>query len=173
LTGVGRAFSAGGDYVLLEELAAGNRTIGDELAQINHELMQTMLLLDRPVVAAVNGPAVGFGAALVALCDIVIMAEAAYIQEPHVKYGLPASPACQLIWPHLTSQAMAKEILMSGRRVRADEAVRIGLANRVVPDGQELEAAVDLAGELAALPRSGIAEIKRAFNRPLAEATTP
>ncbi|MBO0728443.1 MAG: enoyl-CoA hydratase/isomerase family protein [Acidimicrobiaceae bacterium] len=169
LTGAGRAFSAGGDFVLLNELAAGNRAMSDELSHINHELMQTMLLLNAPVVAAINGPAVGFGAALAALCDIVVMAETAYIQEPHVKYGLPASPACQLVWPQLMSQIVAKELLMSGREVRAEEAVRLGLANRVVADGRALGTAIDIAQELAALPRSGVATIKRAFNHPLAE----
>src|ERR1035438_7388926 len=75
--------------------------------------------------------AVGFGAELLALCDVVIMAEGAFLSDPHVTYGLRPSPACQLVWPHLTSVAVAKELLMSGRRVEASEALRLGLVNRI------------------------------------------
>ena len=167
LTGSGRAFCAGGDLSLLRELAAGNQVLQEELSDINRELLRCMLELHVPVIAAVNGPAVGFGAALLALSDIVVIAEGAYVSEPHVKYGLPASPACQLVWPHLMSRAVAKELLMSGRHVEADEALRLGLVNRVVAPGELLSEALRIARDFVALPTSGIASIKREFNLPL------
>jgi enoyl-CoA hydratase len=168
-TGAGRAFSAGGDLALIRELAAGNRPLSEELARINQAMLESMLGRELPVVAAVNGPAIGFGAALLALCDIVVMSASAYISEPHAKYGLGPSPACRLVWPHLLSRAVAKELLMSGRAVGAEEAVRIGLANRSVADGEELKAALEIASELAALPKPGIAEVLRELDGPLLE----
>ena len=169
LTGSGRAFCSGGDLSVLRQLAEGAATLQEELGRINRELFERILGIDIPVIAAVNGPAVGFGAALVALCDIVVMAEAAYLSEPHVKYGLPASPAIQLIWPELTSRTVAKELLLTGRRIDAFEAQRLGLANHVVSSGQELTEALRIADELMAMPRAGVAAIKQALNDPLVE----
>lgn len=169
LTGSGRGFCSGGDFSVLERLAEGAPELQKELGEINRGLLYGLLGLEIPVIAAVNGPAVGFGAAMVALCDIVVMADGAYLCEPHVRYGLAASPAIQLIWPCLTSRALAKELLMTGRRVTASEAVRLGLANHAVPQGEELSASLAIAEELMALPHAGVAAVKRAFNEPLIE----
>ena len=169
VTGAGRAFCAGGDYALIKELAAHNETLHEELSRINAAMLPGLLELDIPVVAAVNGPAVGFGASLVALCDIVVMAEGAFLSDPHVKYGMAAAPGCELVWPHLTSRAIAKELLMSARRVEAPDALRLGLANHVCPRGTELDKALELLAELGALPPSGVTAVKRAFNKPLLE----
>ena len=169
LAGAGRAFCAGGDLSLVRELDAGNETLQQELSLIHRQLLTSMLETDLPVIAAVKGAAVGFGAELLALCDIVVMAEGAFLSDPHVTYGLRPSPACQLVWPHLTSVAVAKELLMSGRRVEASEALRLGLVNRITARGEELTEALRIATELAALPVSGMAAVKRAFNRPLVE----
>ncbi len=169
LTGEGRAFCAGGDLSLVEQLAAGNEALQEELSQIHRQLLTAMLETDLPVIASVKGAAVGFGAELLALCDIVVMAEGAYLSDPHVTYGLHPSPACQLVWPHLTSVAVAKELLMSGRRVEAAEALQLGLANRITPRGEELTVALHIAEELAGFPVSGVIAVKRAFNRPFVE----
>jgi enoyl-CoA hydratase/carnithine racemase len=167
LTGAGRAFCSGGDLALVRELNAGDSPLGDELGRITFALLELMLTRELPVVAAVNGPAIGFGAALLALCDVVVLAASAYVCEPHAKYGLAPSPACALVWPHLTSRTVARELLLSGRRVGAEEAVRLGLANRAVADGTELTAALQLAEELAAAPAAGIAAVLRDLNGPL------
>jgi enoyl-CoA hydratase len=169
LTGAGRAFCAGGDLSLVHELGTGNEVLQEELSSIHRQLLSAMLETDLPVIAAVNGAAVGFGAELLALCDIVLMAEGAFLADPHVKYGLRPSPACQLMWPHLTSVAVAKELLMSGRKVDAGEAMRLGLINRITPRGEELRVALRMADDLAALPISGVASVKKAFNRVLVE----
>jgi enoyl-CoA hydratase len=169
LTGAGRAFCAGGDLSLVDQLATGNDALQEELSLIHRQLLTAMLETDLPVIAAVRGAAVGFGAELLALCDIVVMAEGAFLADPHVAYGLNPSPACQLLWPHLTSVAVAKELLMSGRRVEAAEAVQLGLANRMTARGEELTVAFGIAEELAAFPVAGVVAVKRAFNRPFVE----
>jgi enoyl-CoA hydratase len=169
LSGAGRAFCAGGDLSLVRELESGNDEVQRELSLIHRQLLTAMFETDLPVIAAVKGAAVGFGAELLALCDIVVMAEGGFLSDPHVKYGLPPSPACRLVWPHLTSVAVAKELLMTGRRVEAGEALRLGLINQIVPRGEELNVAMRVAGDLASLPVSGVAAVKRAFNRPLIE----
>jgi enoyl-CoA hydratase len=169
LTGAGRAFCAGGDVELLQD---AQRPVRDELSRIHRELLPLMLQCPVPTLAAVHGPAVGFGAELAALCDLVVMDENAYLSDPHVRYGLPASPGCQLVWPHLTSRAVAKELMLSGRQVNADEALRLGLANRVTAPGDDVRVALELAAELAAMPAAGVAEIKRASNAPLLDELT-
>jgi len=166
LTGAGRAFCAGGDVALIHDAP---RRVREELSHIHRELVPLVLTLPVPIVAAVHGPAVGFGAELVALCDLAVMGHDAFLSDPHVRHGLPASPGCQLVWPHLTSRAVAKELLLTGRRVQAEEALRLGLVNRVTAPGEELQVALALAEELAALPAAGVAQVKRAFNAALVE----
>ena len=167
LTGAGRAFCAGGDVALLAEMPGGSRAVRDELSRLHRALMRSMLSLPAPIIAAVHGPAVGFGAELAALCDLVVIGRDAFLSDPHVHHGLPPSPGCRLVWPHLTSRSVAKELLFSGRRVDAEEAFRLGLVNRVVAPGDELTVALEVAAELAALPVSGVTAVKRAFNQSL------
>jgi enoyl-CoA hydratase len=172
VTGAGRAFSAGGDRAVLA--AMGTDTAFDaRLHDLTVRQIAGILDLPWPVVAAVNGPAIGFGAALAAVCDLVVMAEDAYLAEPHSGFGIDPSPGIALAWPHLTSLAVAKELTMLGRRVGAAEALRLGLANRVVPTAEVVTAAVALAHELAAVPAAGLTRAKRALNavvRPAFEA---
>jgi enoyl-CoA hydratase len=172
VTGSGRAFSAGGDFSFLQ--AVTGRPVEDELAEALHAAtvgwMEGVLTVPMPVIAAVNGPAIGFGAAVVAACDLVVIAEDGYLCEPHVTYGLPPSPAIELLWPRLTSMQVSKELTMTGRRLGADEAARVGLANRVVPAGTAKDAAVAWAHELAMLDRQGLALAKETHNRPVLDA---
>jgi enoyl-CoA hydratase len=104
---------------------------------------------------------------LATLCDIVVMGENAYLFDPHVNFGLGAFPTVQLVWPRLTSYNVAKELLMSARKVTAAEAVQLGLANRVCPAGQEVSTAVEIGKQFVVLPREGIAKVKASFNAPL------
>jgi enoyl-CoA hydratase len=167
LTGAGRAFSAGGDREILRQIAEGTCADQEELGRITLGINRAMLELEIPAIAAVNGLAVGFAAGLVALCDLVVMGRSAFLSDPHVQYGIAATPAAQLVWPHLCSSVIARDILMSGRRVHAEEALRIGLCNSVCEDGGERAAALEMAEPYLALPRGGIAATKRAFNQPL------
>jgi len=167
LTGAGRAFSAGGDRDILRQMAEGTCNDMDELGHLTMGAIEAMLALEIPAIAAVNGFAVGYSAGLVALCDVVVMGESAFLSDPHVQYGIAGGPATQMVWPRLCSELAAREILMSGRKVMAPEALRLGLCSRVCPDGKELATALEIAGQFTALPASGIAATKRNFNAPL------
>lgn len=167
VTGAGRAFSAGGDRELLRQIAAGRLQQGDSLAKVHADTLRCMLGLSIPCIAAVNGPAIGYAAGLVAMCDIVVMGENGFLSDPHVKFGIAATTATQLIWPRQTSEARARELLMTGRDVRAREAVDIGLANCMCAAGEELATAMVFAEKFTALPAKGVADTKQAFNKPL------
>ena len=86
-----------------------------------------------PVIAAVNGPAVGLGCSLALLSDLVLMAEGTYLADPHVQVGVVAGDGGAMVLPLIVGLARAKELLFLGDRVSAEEAVQLGLANRVVP----------------------------------------
>jgi enoyl-CoA hydratase len=167
LTGAGRAFSAGGDRKYVEEIIAGRLEAKVALRRTHFATAEAMISLAIPAVAAVNGPAVGFGAGLVAMCDFVVMGEGAFLCDPHVTFGVEATTGCAIVWPRLTSPTIAKDILMTGRRVAAKEAVELGLASRLCPAGEELATALEIAERYHALPPTGVAAPKRAFTRPL------
>ena len=163
LTGAGRAFSAGGDFAHLEVLASDDalreRTLADA-----RRIVTGMVQCRLPIVAAVNGPAVGLGCSLVALSDIVFIAESAYLADPHVLVGLVAADGGPVVWPLLTSLHLAKEYALTGERISARRAAEIGLANHVCPDGELMDAALACADKLAALPRRTLQDTKRLLN---------
>ena len=117
-----------------------------------------------PIVAAVNGPAVGLGCSLVALSDIVFMAESAHLADPHVLLGLVAADGGPVVWPLLTSLQLAKEYALTGDRIPAERAAAMGLVNHVVPDGEVLVRATECAQRLAKLPQGAVEDTKRIFN---------
>lgn len=167
LTGAGRAFSAGGDRDLLKQIAEGRTENQARLARVHVDTIRTMLGLKIPVIAAVSGPAVGYAAGLVAMCDIVVIGEHGFLCDPHVSFGIAATTAAQLIWPRRAPEGVVREILMTGRKVGADEAVALGLANHRCGAGEELASAMRIAGTFEALPASGVNATKVEFNRPL------
>jgi enoyl-CoA hydratase/carnithine racemase len=163
LTGAGSAFCAGGDipgfirnYDDPEFRRASLRTA--------RQLVEAMLGYHVPVVAAVNGPAVGLGASIVSLSDIVLIAEYAYLADTHVNVGLVAGDGGAATWPLMTSILKAKEYLFTGERIPALLAVELGLANRVVAPDQLLPEALALAHRIAAAPPQAVQETKRAVN---------
>ena len=123
---------------------------------------RTLFADEIPVVAAVNGPAVGLGCSLVALSDIVYMAETAYLADPHVRVGLVAADGGPLTWPLHTSLLHAKEYALTGARIPARRAAEMGLANHVVPD--PLAAARQCATQIAGLARQAVESTKRLLN---------
>jgi enoyl-CoA hydratase len=163
-TGAGTHFCAGGDFAVIERMVASEE-IRAELARNHAAMAQCVLGLSKPSIAAVNGPALGFGAELAAFCDMVVMSETAYLCDPHIRFGLEPAPGALLVWPQLTSRAIAAELLLTGREVHAQEALRLGLANRVVPEGQALSAARELAAQLCALPREGVLGARKAIRQ--------
>lgn len=169
ITGNGKAFTAGGDMGLLEamtnDLDVRNATLA-EAATIMHE----MIAFPIPLVAAVNGAAVGLGCSLAMLSDIVYMEESAYLADPHVPVGLVAGDGGAITWPLATSLLSAKEYILTGDRISATEAHRLGLANHVVDDGAAYDSALAMAQRLAALPPQAVRDTKAALNMHLSRA---
>jgi enoyl-CoA hydratase len=147
LTGAGRAFSAGGDYEWFPTLRGPERL--DTLRRHAKQLIWDLLDVEVPIVAAVNGPAVGLGASIALLCDVIFMARSAVIADPHVRVGLVAGDGGTAIWPLAVGPARAKEYLLTGDAVKAEDAERMGLVNHVVDDGELLERAAAFAQRLA------------------------
>ena len=163
LTGNGRAFSAGGDFSYLDELATDAERRKETLAH-GRQIVTGMVRCRVPIVAAVNGPAVGLGCSLVALSDIVYMAESAYLADPHVAIGLVAADGGPVTWPLLTSLQLAKEYALTGDRITAERAAQIGLANHVCADDAVLDEALACAHRIAALPARAVEDTKRILN---------
>ena len=163
ITGEGRAFSAGGDFDLLDRMAKDRALRRNTLAE-GREIVLNMLRCRIPVIAAVNGPAVGLGCSVIALSDVVYMAESAYLSDPHVTVGLVAADGGPLTWPLHTSLLLAKEYAFTGDRICAARAAEIGLANHVCPDDEVLSAALGAAHKIAALPQQAVEATKRVLN---------
>jgi enoyl-CoA hydratase len=169
LTGNGRAFCAGGDMDVLARM-------NEEPAYRDATLREARLIVERlvhfrlPLIAAVNGPAVGLGCSLAGLSDVVLIEESAYMSDPHVSVGLVAADGGALTWPTMMSLLKAKEYLLTGDRIPAATAVELGLANRVVPDGTSVAEGIALAHRIAAQPRQAVEATKKALNKQLERA---
>ncbi|OHV33318.1 MULTISPECIES: enoyl-CoA hydratase/isomerase family protein [Pseudofrankia] len=171
LTGAGAAFSAGGDLGLLDRMVKDVELRAHIMAEAA-DIVRGMTSVRVPIVAAVNGPAVGLGCSLAAMSDLVVIEEHAYFADPHVALGLVAADGGALTWPLLTSLLRAKEFILLGDRLPAADALRLGLANRVVPTGTSVTTAVELATRLAALPPQAVIETKAILNGALHHAMT-
>jgi enoyl-CoA hydratase len=166
LTGAGKAFSAGGDLPLLQAMSDDPKLRSEILAEAS-ELVQAVAAFPVPLVAAVNGPAVGLGCSLASLCDLVVMEEQSYFSDPHVSLGLAAADGAVFTWTAQMSLQKVKEFVFLGGRISSAEALALGLANEVVPTGKSVEKAMELAGRLAALPPQALRETKAMLNTPL------
>lgn len=169
LTGAGRAFSAGGDLdwitSFLDDTAARDESIR-EGAQIIEEMLRFPL----PVIAAVNGAAVGLGCSIAVLSDIVLISETAFLVDPHVAVGLVAGDGGAAFWPLLTNIMRSREYLFTGDRISAATAVELGLATRVVAPEDLVDEAIRLAERLAAQPAGALRDTKRVVNMYLSQA---
>jgi len=163
LTGRGRAFSAGGDFAWFPELREPGRM--ETLRRDAKQLIWDLLDVEIPIVAAVNGPAMGLGASIALLCDVILMADTATIGDPHVKVGLVAGDGGVVIWPLALGPARAKQYLLTGDALPAAEAERIGLVNRVVPAADLDREALALAERLAANAPLAVRYTKLAVNK--------
>jgi enoyl-CoA hydratase len=166
LTGAGRAFSAGGDVDRFE-LLANDLEIRRQTLRVGRQLFEELINVHLPVVAAVNGPAVGLGCTLVSACDMVFMSEKSYLCDPHVTVALVAGDGGQVTWPLNTGLLRAKEYLLTGDRVQPHMAVGIGMANRVVTPDSLMSEAIAFAERLAAMPWQAVQDTKFVLNQHL------
>ena len=169
VTGAGRTFSAGGDLQLVEE-AYGNYEEIVRILDEARELVYNMLHCRKPLISAINGPAVGAGLVVALLADISIAAENARLADGHVRMGVAAGDHAAILWPLLCGMAKAKYYLMTSDFLSGREAERIGLVSLCVPDDQLLEKAMSVATNLATGPRHAIQFTKRALNQWLLQA---
>jgi 2-(1,2-epoxy-1,2-dihydrophenyl)acetyl-CoA isomerase len=168
ITGAGRGFSSGAD--LKEGFDAADDGMPDvrkELDELYHPIIAGVRRLDKPVVAAVNGPAVGIGASLAFACDLVLAADSAYFGLAFVNIGLMPDGGSTLFVPAAVGKARAFQMALLGERVQAERALEWGLVNSVHPDGRLLDEAKALAERLAKGPTRSYASSKQALNRML------
>ncbi len=161
ITGAGKAFSAGGDFNYIQQISQDADLRAKTIAD-GREIVIGMARCRIPVIAAVNGPAVGLGCSVVALSDIVYMAEKAFLSDPHVQVGLVAADGGPLVWPMQMSILQAKEYALTGARIPAAKAVELGLANHVVAD--PLAEAITAAKKILELPQKAVEATKRILN---------
>jgi enoyl-CoA hydratase len=131
LTGAGRAFSAGGDIENMQALIDRPELFLNGMAR-SKQLIHSILDCPKPIIAKVNGPAMGLGATVALFCDLIIAANHAKFADPHVKVGFAAGDGGAVIWPQLIGYARAKEFLFFGDSITGEEAAKIGLINRAV-----------------------------------------
>jgi enoyl-CoA hydratase len=141
LTGAGRAFSAGGDLAYVAENARRPELFDADVLRAKR-LVGSILDLEKPLVCKLNGHAVGLGATLALLCDVIFAADTAKIGDPHVNVGLVAGDGGAIVWPQRIGFARAKEYLLTGDLVPAPKAEQIGLINHSV-EATALDGAVD------------------------------
>jgi len=171
LTGAGRAFSAGGN------IPGFIRDYEDPLARAASlrgakRLLEAMIECPKPIVAAVNGPAVGLGCSVAVSCDVVFIADDTFMADTHVSIGLVAGDGGAATWPLMMSVLKAKYYLLTGDRIPAEDCVDLGLANFAVPKDELLDRAIALANRLAEQPQQALQETKRAVNLHLQRAIT-
>ncbi|MGB5682471.1 MAG: crotonase/enoyl-CoA hydratase family protein [Polyangiales bacterium] len=148
LTGEGGYFCAGAD---LKAVAAGEER--DFSPEADGPMGPTRMQLEKPVIAAIEGHAVAGGLELALWCDLRVVADDAVLGVFCRRFGVPLIDLGTIRLPRLIGHSRAMDLILTGRAVTAEEAARIGLANRVVPSGQALEAAIELAEEIAAHPQ--------------------
>jgi enoyl-CoA hydratase len=163
LTGMGRAFSAGGDFSPGD--AIGSSTVGPDMWTEARQIVDHILECEKPIISAVNGFAMGLGANVALLCDVVVAGPNAVFADTHVNMGIGAGDGGQLIWPFLIGVNKAKYFLMTGDRIKGKEALDLGLVNFYVDDNAQLmPKALEIAQRLAAGAPRAIAASKMAVN---------
>jgi enoyl-CoA hydratase len=163
VTGAGKAFSGGGDIPgfikSYDDPEHRRRSLRGA-----RRLMEAQAEFPKPVVAAVNGPAIGLGLNVALMSDIVYIAESTFIADTHVSVGLVCGDGGAVFWPLLMGLLRCKEYLLTGDRIPAAKAVELGLATRAIPDADLMTEARAMANRLASLPHQALQETKRALN---------
>lgn len=163
LTGKDKVFTAGGDFSWFPILQQPGKI--EALRRDAKQLIWDLLDVEIPIVAAVNGHAMGLGASIALLCDVILMASTATIADPHVRLGLVPGDGGVAIWPLALGPALAKQYLLTGDPVTAADAERMGLINRCVPGEHLMTEAMALARRLAAGAPLAVRYTKLAINK--------
>ena len=162
VTGAGKGFCAGADMSLLESIGGGAAVVGEERRVLPTEAIE----VPKPVIAAINGSCAGLGLVVALCCDVRFAAAGAKFTSAFVRRGLIAEYGSSWLLPRLVGTARALDILLSGRVFQAEEALEMGLVNRVLPGDQLVEGATAYARDLAAnCPPGSMAVIKRQVYR--------
>jgi enoyl-CoA hydratase len=169
LTGKGGAFTTGGDAEWMPEYMEDVEVFMNIIRQ-GEEILETLVNLEKPVIARVEGPCVSFGTTLSLFCDIVIASENATFGDVHPKMGLASGDGGAVIWPLLTNFNKAKEYLMTGRTFSAETAEELDLVNHVVPQDELDEKVDEIIEELVTRPQYAVRYSKMAANTHLQHA---
>jgi enoyl-CoA hydratase len=162
-TGAGRAFSAGGDLSWQQD-ACDDPSMFEKTVREAKQIIFGLLDCEKPTLAKINGPAVGLGATVALFCDVSFIALSTYLSDPHVSVGMVAGDGGAIIWPQLIGFARAREYLLTGDKISAADAERIGLVNHAVAD-EELDTHVNaFADRLAAGAQMAIRYSKVTLN---------
>jgi 2-(1,2-epoxy-1,2-dihydrophenyl)acetyl-CoA isomerase len=165
LTGAGRAFCAGGDVKSMAE-GGERRSLAEAAAHLRARMEVSRILheVPKPTIAMINGPAAGAGLAFALACDLRIAGASARLVTAFVKVGLSGDFGGSFFMTKLVGTAKARELYFTGRAVEADEALSLGLVNRVVPDEELPTATMELARSLASGPSIALSLMKRNLN---------
>ena len=163
VTGAGRAFSAGGDLDMVDANARDPKRLARTLREAS-DIVYNMINLDKPVISAINGVAVGAGLVVALLSDISIMSETARITDGHTRLGVVAGDHAAILWPLLCGMAKAKYYLLTCDFIDGKEAERIGLVSLSLPAAEVLPRALDVADKLATGAQQAIRWTKRSLN---------
>jgi len=164
ITGAGNAFSAGGDFDMLDK-TIGNAEMIAVGMQEARDMVHNMINLDKPVISAINGVAVGAGLAVALLADISIASDRARFTDGHARLGVAAGDHAAAIWPLLIGMAKAKYYLLTCEFLDGTEAERLGLVSLVVPHEELMERAMGIARNLAAGSQPALRYTKRSMNQ--------
>ena len=163
ITGAGRAFSAGGDLDMIETFQGNIEVISGVMKEAS-DIVYNIVNLDKPVISAINGVAVGAGLAVALMADISVMAEDAKITDGHIRLGVGAGDHAAIIWPLLCGMAKAKYYLLTADFIDGKEAERIGLVSVCTPREEVVPKAMEVAVKLATGPQLAIRWTKRSLN---------
>ncbi len=164
ITGAGRAFSVGGDLDMIERMKGNAANIAKAWREAG-DIVHNMIALDKPIISAINGVAVGAGLAVALLADISIASESMRITDGHLRLGVAAGDHAVIIWPLLCGMARAKYYLLTAEFIDGREAERIGLVSLCVPADKLMERAMEVARKLANGPQQALHFTKRALNQ--------
>jgi enoyl-CoA hydratase len=163
ITGAGRAFSAGGDLDMIDQMKGNAAVIGATMREAA-DIVYNMINCDKPIISAINGVAVGAGLAVAFMADIPIAAESMRITDGHIRLGVAAGDHAVIIWPLLCGMAKAKYYLLTADFIDGKEAERIGLVALCTPNDKLMDKAFEVARKLANGPQQATRFTKRALN---------